>query len=207
MAKKTTRLTNAEIKAQNAAFEKLSPARKRVAIARDALAQLGARLRASQGVYVKTEVLADANREGKFNTQLQKLFKKVEECTVSAKGALFVCQLDRTNRLKLSEVKIYTHASDQLQGGDVTNYLERLFTPRQLELIESAFECRDMRDDDSEEDDEIWVAVEFGELFVDEFNDDELRLRAILENIVANRGTFKPEIQPVKRWVTAGFRG
>lgn len=225
MATKTAlRKLNAQIKADNEAFERLSPAKKRVAIARDVLAQIGSRLRVEQGTYVETEILGEAKREGKLNTELQKLFKKVDKCTVCAKGALFMCQIDRSNKLKLSEVKFSDYNS--LEGVSVTNYLERMFDARQLTLIESAFEIRDMSNDEEEfnalktywseifeTSDDIQTAIEFGQLFRNDADDEDSEvdadslLRAIMENIVVNKGTFRPEIHPVRKWITAGFRG
>lgn len=208
--------TQEQIKADNAAFDKLSPARKRVAIAKDALSQLGIRLVAERGTYVQSEAFTTVDTPP--NTQLQKLFGKMQECTVCAKGALFVCAIDRANKLKIENLEL----PRMLRGGsvatqDLENYLGRFFSVHQLDLIESAFEKIEMVENEFQTDDEadeVDEAVEFGELFYNELTsakDDENRLRAILENIIVNKGTFvpsqHPELVTTTKWVTEGFRG
>jgi len=222
--KKSLLRTNAQIKADNAAFEKLSPARKRVAIARDVLAQIGNRLVVTQGTYFESDDLTKARKRRGVTkqTEIRELLNTVESCNVCAKGALFICNIDKVNKLKIADLTGDSTQYGQIYGGDITDYLERLFDERQLKLIESAFEVTDMSEDsadvdeyDFETSEDIEAAIEFGRLFQTEpensYDDVETDavslLRAIMENIIVNKGTFRPEIHPVRKWVTAGFKG
>lgn len=216
---------NKQVRANNEAFEKLSPAKKRVAIARDVLAQIGSRLRVTQGTYLSSQQLIKARKSRGVtkSTQIQELFGKIETCNVCAKGALFICGIDKANKLKIADLETDATHHGQFYGTDVTNYLERFFDARQLELIESTFEITDMsketlsrqseRDWEDEPSDDIADAIEFGNLFREDAYDEDSEvdtdalLRAIMENIIVNKGTFRPEILPVRRWVTTGFRG
>jgi hypothetical protein len=223
MTQKSGLRTATQIKADNEAFEKLSPAKKRVAIAHDVIAQLGRRLVVTQGTYLESDELRKARRRRGISneTEIRDLLNKVESCSVCAKGALFICNIDKINKLKIADLSSDSTRYGQVFGSDITTYLERLFDPRQLELIESAFEVTDMSEDSSKDDyvedeiaNDIQQAIEFGKLFqtdsdsYDEevYTDANSLLRAIMENIIVNKGTFKPEIQPVRGWITAGFR-
>lgn len=212
MARNKGLRTRKQIKADNEAFEKLSPARKRVAIIRDALAQLGSRLVPEHKTYVSAPEIAHLLRENP-NAQLQQAFNKMEECSVCAKGALFVCLVDRANALKITDLQYDTRSNGTFDGKEVDTYLPNLFSENQLELIETAFEGRAYGSTLSTTNSfsALGAAREFYELFKYSTDEEDTKpetiLRAIFENMVANKGTFKPEIQPVKRWVTEGFRG
>lgn len=127
------------------------------------------------------------------------------------KGALFVCMVDRANAITANDVHISNHSETVTIGGSfVDRYLKDLFADNQLELIEIAFEGQafetNLNTNNTEQAKQD--AKMFFRLFGwDRTEDTETRLRAILENIVVNKGTFKPEIQPIQKRVTEGFRG
>jgi hypothetical protein len=206
--------TAEQIKADNKKFKKLSQPRKRVAIARDALTQLGLRLRPVTGKWVLFNKILDT--EGlRDTTQVQSILNHTEQCKVCAKGALFVCMVDKSNDVTLADAPIttnWTHSASQIHGRATDPYLTRLFSAEQLNLIEIAFEGESfdymtgLNAKNSFE--ERRAAENFFLVFgYNKAENAELRLRAILENIIANKGTFKPEVRPVQKWVTPGFRG
>jgi hypothetical protein len=212
MATKSQTNRQEQVRRANAAFEKLSPSDKRVAIARDVLAQLDAgRITAEAGVYVRSFDLVNLIEESAKDAQLQNLLPEVEECNVCALGSMFICGVNIANKLP---VKGLTTFEEEVSGSDAKKYLRRFFTNGQLGLIESAFETGDMLDNYSRVSQHdanlLRAAILFGQLFdlEDDYQTgDELRLRAIMENIIVNKGTFRPDIQPRKRWVTEGFTG
>lgn len=207
------RRTAEQIKADNAKFKKLSQPRKRVAIARDALAQLGTRLTASAGRWVQFRKLLP---ELAPETQVQDILNKTPECDVCAKGALFVCLVDRVNDLTLASAPITPRLFgdvSHIKGQATDSYLRRLFSDNQLNLIEIAFESESYAMHSGITPNNTFQEKMDARTFFYTFGQDkdakssEVRLRAILENIIANNGTFKPEILPVQKWVTPGFRG
>lgn len=92
-----------------------------------------------------------------------------------------------------------------VEGSAAIKYLRRFFDRNQLKLIEAAFEgwgdvdfygspkAREFYDAVVEDEDKDVVANE--------------RLRLIMENIIANKGTFVPDILPQRVYVTPGFKG
>lgn len=87
-------------------------------------------------------------------------------------------------------------------GSDTYKYLEDFFSTEQLEEIESAFERSNM------------CNINDGILasnFVFNITEASERMRLIMENIIANKGTFKPSRLPsykgINKWVTPGFTG
>jgi hypothetical protein len=185
-------------------FDKLTAAQKRVRIARDVLAQLAAgKFIATQGLYVEGVPIEGA----KSTASLQTLFKKQKSCEVCALGSMFVASVERKNALNagdlngadLSENGKKVEYFGEFTRSDCTDYLGKFFDHDQLNQIEDCFEggsCDGPGD------------VDFYVFFDDEVEADE-RMRLIMENIVANGGTFKPEIKPTQRTVyeTPGFKG
>ena len=193
MAKKLTKLQQ-EIQRKNKVFAKLSPADKRVAIATDVILQLRAgKFNAQQGVY------ASLGRE-LTNTELKKDASEVftnKSCTVCGIGGLFVSAVCNADNLPVSQVELFNIREASVSGEAAYDYLVQFFDEDQLKLIETAFEQRD----DFGADD--YEALLFGE----DVEDDEDRLRLIMENIIVNNGTFVPSQTPVQQWVTPNFQG
>lgn len=150
----------------NKRFQKLSPEKQRVAIARDALSQLKAsHLRAIAGDYMQPEYTA-----GVETTVLG------VSCGVCALGGLF-CGLAGNTKDR----------SVTYNGRAIRNSLNPYFSERQLTEIESAYEMRNMF---------YWSADEgAGDLAKHHFPTGTKpadRLQAILGNIIRNKGTFVP---------------
>jgi hypothetical protein len=174
-------------------LSKMTKAEARVAIAKDALAQLRAnKYLAEEGAYVSftNSLPINEDDEKSMDQQLCKLLPKAGSCTVCARGALFLSTIRKFNH--------FTVADLLENGGDATCAIhdtlrpveDRYFTNHQLALIEHAFEGQEIGNITfslcSEE-------MENCELFFKHYDcDDDLRLENILKNIIRNKGTFVP---------------
>lgn len=150
----------------NKRFQKLSPEKQRVAIARDALSQLKAsHLRAIAGDYMQPDYT------GGVGTTVLGV-----SCGVCALGGLFCGLADNT------EDRNVTYG-----GRVIRNSLNPYFSERQLTEIESAYEMRTMY---------FWEADRnAGDRARHHFptgTKPAARLQAILGNIIRNKGTFVP---------------
>lgn len=182
------------LQASEAAFKKAKPAEKRVMIARDVLAQLRAKkLIARSGIYVspspvnsfgECEPLADGVPQD-FREFMVAPVSPGAQCTACALGGIFACAVKFKNDVRTREAaEVY---SDDVE---IKRYLDQVFSEAQLELIECAFERSNSHAERQydPDDEEIVTAVRFGKCF----STDEQRMTAIMKNIIANKGTFKP---------------
>jgi hypothetical protein len=167
-------------------FSKLTKAEKRVAIAKDVLAQIELEtIYPTQGTYIGN---IDTNYTGdECKVQVNSLMKKKDfSCDCCAKGALFMSHVNKTNHLTLQD--LYT-------GGGNNHVYERLgsiFSIQQLDLIECAFEG-DLINDTSNNlrgTPEVERAIDFVANNGYESTNDVLI--GICENIIKNKGTFIP---------------
>lgn len=199
------RLTKAEKEAQvkreiarrNRIFQAATKAEKRVLIAKDVIAQIRAkRLRAKSRAWIIPENL-DTPAALPFDAfydkdaSVQKLFlsKEMAPCNCCALGGLFMSCTLYNNKTTVQELD---QAADDLgrmiEADGPSNGLTKFFSRDQLQLIEYAFEGGDGYFND-------WGlsggAVENAYANYNHI-DDEKRLIAIMENIIENKGTFKP---------------
>lgn len=150
----------------NKRFQKLSPEKQRVAIARDALSQLKAkRLKA-----VVSEYMAPVYVEGVATTALS------VPCGVCALGGLFCGLADNTE----DQRPVYS-------GSQIRDKLRPYFSETQLTQIESAYEKKPMFWFMSDRP----AAMEAQNHFKAGIQPTQ-RLQAILGNIIRNKGTFIP---------------
>jgi len=215
-AKKRIAQHNRRIAAANKAFEKLKPAERRVAIARDVLAQLATkRLVATPGVWL-SGVDADGlftEKDVKKNPELRDLLKKTKRCEGCLIGGVFMCAVERADKLKLDQLEgvkeyredkkydkeTYLHDSNAVvTENDAFDYLRKFFSQDQLGMMEAAFEQN-----------EGACHHEAGYNFASYVDDPSTRMRLIMENVIVNKGTFNPDQQPteVTTWTTPGFMG
>jgi hypothetical protein len=174
---------------RNIEFLAMDRQQQRVAIARDAL-----RLINAGAVTPKAKLYF--RFFGPSGGDLVDLLGQEHECQACALGALFVGHVWNTNDCK-SEVQI---PADILRAR-----LLGVFTDKQLGLIETAFEGEFMNPftdgraqwgedvdaiDDPDYQSQVRASIRFGA----DRGDDEDCLVAILENIIANGGDFKPEV-------------
>lgn len=172
---------------------KPTKAERRVAIAKDVLAQLRLeRYVATEGVYVDYKVAELASTAP--DKPLEKLLPQVKSCEVCALGACFLSAVRKYNDVKAGDIDVpetwRSHTGEEytdhnFDDGVMRDKLARHFTKTQTNLIESAFECMPMGSLTRES---AQSAISFGYLYEDSHS----RLVAIMKNIVKNGGTFKP---------------
>lgn len=199
MPRQTIKQIQAQIKATNKAFAKLTPAEKRVAIARDVIEQtvLG-KFQAKQGTYAITN---NPLSHTDLNNDASLMYTRAERCTVCGIGGLFISAVCKADKLPVSELaKDIYETGDYLevQGGSAHAYLQQFFDGDTLNNIEGAFEQRNDFGGD-------WGCAEFAM----DVEDDNDRLRLIMENIIVNNGEFDFNTLPKEKtvWYTEGFTG
>jgi hypothetical protein len=193
-------LTLTGIDRKNALFALLSPAQKRVKIAWDVIHQLNAEaIIALSGKYVsKSDTLLDIDHACFYDTktsdeaakaiQTSLLNPELKDCYTCALGGMFLSSVRVGNRYS---GKIAVGSDDE----PVYDQLEKYFDIKQLAIIEYAFEndtvAGRMRNI-SRYHDPI-LAHEAGlESFRTRYTESSDRLRAIMNNIIHNKGTFVP---------------
>lgn len=149
----------------------------RIAVAKDVLKSLRILL-VTPGVYVKTvEVRPITNF---ISTNSQKSASNLQKhCKVCALGACFLSLVKIDNKFDFaSNVEAVDEYSFKryVEPGALFRRLEKVFSAPQLYLIEAAFEDWDP---------DLVV-------FAPDITAPTDRLRAIMKNIIANDGTFKP---------------
>jgi hypothetical protein len=181
MAKNKRYFTVAE---RNAWFASLTPAKKRIQIAKDVLAQLDAKvIEAQAGTYFLIE-----NLDKKFNNkeiELQKILVGTNSaCQCCAKGALFAAKVRNYNDCK---VDVYGDCVAVAEGTMRRNLAE-IFDQYQYDLIETAFEVDPSMNfhDDKRKNRKL---IRAGYMYRD-VDEAETRMRMIMQNIIKNRGTF-----------------
>ena len=195
-------------------FSKLSPAQKRVAIARDVLKQIRiGRYISSTGAYVSSLLMKDGKE--KYNVKDKEVkgnFGKIKKCEVCAMGACLMSITKFENKLKFGDIG---SSMEQLKNDKTKELFASIFSPEQLLLIERAFEGNlggttvgvnifGLREGD------FFNQIEKCHDFYTKFNinpkdtatskkiselrklSEEKRLIAIMRNLIRNKGTFIP---------------
>lgn len=161
----------------------LTKAQKRVLIAKDVLKWIRAgAIKTRSGVYVhetRPYKRLSLTPEESLQSKVQDL---VNNCEFCALGALFIGAVDKFNKI---EVPCGVRRASELSGDAVFSSLEKWFSRKQLDQIESAFEG--------------WGHDTFFMSVLHPCTQD--RLKAICLNIVRNKGTFVlvQESQKAKR--------
>ncbi len=173
-------LLKRRIQERNRRFQKMSDAEKRVAVAKDVLEQLAAgKYLASAGTYFSTKSLDKAEemygddraRKPTMDRDVRTMLQ-TEKCEVCARGACFASVVRFQNGVKLGDIV----------NGDVDTSTPDYFTDNQLEIIESAFEIWNRGDRPGNYNwSDLWRWKQLSSAD---------RMSAIMENIVANEGTF-----------------
>jgi len=163
-------------------WNSMSAAKRRVAVAKDVLAQLAARkIEVVEGRYLELpdEVLPDLES----SAQLHECLPKMDRCLVCARGAAFLSSVRLFNKTRFDDVA--AHPDLAASQGSL-----RLFGTRQAGMIEAAFELAYSASAETAAlgRDTFLACREFGE----QFDEPVDRLRAIMRNIIENGGTFRP---------------
>jgi|GEM_PF-2108353 hypothetical protein len=186
------RWLNLKTQYNNWRFEMASPGGKRVIIAKDVLKQLDAgRYGASVGAYVRIPIYNNGFYADKAD-DIQSNFNKVKTCSVCAIGSCLMSITHFKNKLKFRDVIFQSSLH-----GEAKELMSKYFTPRQLSMIEIAFEKRYSSGFSNyargafgyiPSQDEIDASLLFGS----KIYSDTKRLRAIMQNIITNKGEFIP---------------
>src|ERR1700722_17951755 len=107
--RKQVRRSNESVRRQNKWFASLKPAEKRVAIARDVLAQLRlGKLKATVGIWLgnsentdDSALLLGNDAQKKQNMELQSVLNNIKSCDGCALGGLFMCAVKKADKLKV----------------------------------------------------------------------------------------------------------
>lgn len=169
--------TKTSVKKSNAKFKRMTAAQKRVAIAEDALKWIASGIfKPMSGVYLKQTDGKAMDRLFVANPQAQLRTVDLGKCEVCAVGAMFVAKSNLFNAVKVKDV------------GDYHEKLRQHFSETQLALIEAAFELTEGVGPYDAPEAAANRAVAFGARYAN----DTRRLKAILQNIIDNGGTFVP---------------
>lgn len=177
---------------------------RRLAVVKDAIKQLkGKAFYAKTGsvITIHNEALRIYNNPGNAEVKpiLTKLLKSKPErvCSVCARGALLLSTIHKENTFtfsKLDDSDCGSFHADSI----VDKRLLHLFSAKQIALIEEAFEVGYEEDYIGEE--KVFNTIlsikeaHPAHIFHDKYqSSDNQRLLAILENIVKNKGLFKPQ--------------
>ncbi len=195
--KKTT------LSAKNKKFWALTKPQQRVAVAKDVIKMLNTKfLHAKKGTYFQFDSSVKIVPE-KLDDLFSTIKRKQDSCTVCGIGGCFAGMVDLGNKITtksvIGEVDRVEYF-DEIGDEDMRKYLRKVFTPRQLTMIECAFEMyaghHDGKDYAKSWGTKAWdknvkdshAADDFGRNYANS-ND---RLIAIMENIIKNKGEFKP---------------
>lgn len=185
---------HARVLRENAAFKKMSKAQQRVVGAQDVLRWLAnGRLKAQRGKWLLLSRRNIATSEG-FWTQglrdgdMRDALLKETTCQGCALGSLLACMVARVDKLPIKDAFYASslgHSKVMVSRDPVFSYLQKFFSIDQLRLMEVAFERGggDVYCDNSAQ---RLAARIFGK----RYHSSAARLRAIMRNVVRNKGTF-----------------
>ena len=183
-----------KLEEKNKAFNKLSKIEKRIEIAKDVISQVKAeKFIAKCGIYFSTESFNEFGQEESAQQIL--LGDKAPKCTVCALGGITLSTIRKNNAVKIGVLQVKGGAANQRKL--VADKTHNIFTKTQLDMMEIAFERQVMDRENPYFTNQDYPfnntmigqkAIDFGSKYAD-IND---RLVAIMENLIANNGIFKP---------------
>ena len=155
---------------------------KAVAVAKDVLKHLKA-LRIAQGYYINGDALPVM--EGDLKDNLDTVQKK---CRVCLLGACVLSKARLYDNVPLEELLFDSDAGKSLSADedDTRSILQDVFDPEQMDLMEAAFEKTTCLAEDCTDYALLVQAVDFGNRYEDRYD----RVKAVMENIIANNGKF-----------------
>lgn len=181
-----------EIARRNRIFRKATAAKKRVLIAKDVLEQLEAgKIQAATGSFLRINRFSAhvSNYDAVNKESLQAVYLRgdIERCDACADGALMLSCTLFNNKYSTGagfyNLDLWINSEKPMK-----NKLNVIFSRSQLRLIENAFEMGVGAFKKFKKTPKAAKAIQFGGRFSTSKN----RLKAIMKNIVKNRGTFVP---------------
>lgn len=209
----------ARIQKDNKQYKRVGVKRQRVLIAQDVLKWMKTKfITPTQCEYVKGKVSADSELDDeKFDRdQFHDTLLAMPECQACGVGALLIARCMRFDQVTNYTMGVFSKEDDiSLDGGEIENGLDGIFSDKQLSMIETAFEVfipaifhdgswggvsrRRLAPAAWREEP---LASEFKYLSDEEenacfkfgirFKSAETRMVGIMKNIIKNEGTFKP---------------
>lgn len=190
--------TEKKIKEFNKFFNSLTPEQKRIEIAKDVIVNLK-----SQIIIPQTGTYLGYNNRPKnieLNESLQKHLPLIQ-CEVCAVGSLLISNVKYNNNFNIGD---YSNISK------IADTLLEFFDKKQLILIECAYEgfgWNEMGDEAIELDNGLFAdegedismydittsEIDAANEFYHNYDDTNIRLISIMQNIIDNNGEFKPE--------------
>lgn len=179
------------LSAKNKAFWEKKPSQQRVEVAKDVLKQLELKfLKAERQTYLKvSELTKDIEKPSdKLDKVFDQVFKSRGKCNVCGIGACFVSMVKLGNSIATKQVGIkgYIENGDSIGHYDMRRLLDDVFSEDQQSLIECAFE----------QDSGFGFAPipdrKAAKSFGQKYKHDSTRLKAIMKNIIKNKGEFIP---------------
>ncbi len=169
----------------------MTKAQVRVEVAKDVIRSLRL-LTVRSGIYFKPAGSVKlVNSIVSSSTDSKRVAQKLKKgCEVCALGACFLSSVRLTNKWEFGGFEEHWTEPEQVRAVErevLEEKLHKIFTPFQIDLIETAFEgyyCTNLANDRSV----IGRAISFGSKHYSSTN----RLRAIMKNIIRNNGMFKP---------------
>lgn len=180
-------ISEKQIQKWNDQFKAATKAEKRILIAKDVISNLRKnRIVSTSGTYLSS---LNISRAINGDESLQKHLDGVSFCRCCAMGACLISAVKYKNTLTVEEV-------DSIAGSRHNNWslLKGIFTPKQLLLIEDAFEGNSLAGDRVGED-FFHGSISYKKSkkcneFYKKYPEDNKRLKEIMKNIIANEGTF-----------------
>lgn len=172
-------------------FKKLTPAQKRVRIAKDVLAQLenGKIVPAAGNYFDFYEILNNLEIEEDSKEQLCDVLNKADNCEVCALGAIFVSAVKRMDKITVDCYSKHNGWGDgeRFRKEEILMriYLRSFFDTSQLRMIENAFEQRHIHNNEKYE--ELFQISVF---MYPKNMGPKSRMQAIMRNIIDNKGEF-----------------
>lgn len=161
-------------------WDKLNDAQKRVFLANTCVKLMEHGLKVSKGDYIKSPSLEKSIPRIGQRTDFKNMLENASDVSVCGAGILLYADI-----LLRGDYDIYS--SSKINNIGLSDVAKRLFyfSENQLKDIESSFEGKWAFSND---DKSTMPAIIFGT----RITDDKRRMAAILQNIIANQGTFKP---------------
>ena len=160
-------------------FMKLTPNKQRIAIAKDVIAM------------IDSKKIIPSYNIGYMSFSANFSNKKVELCEIIETNQCRVCALGgmlAAHVMKVDNFRIDGDCLNSIHRFEITDQLEDYFSIEQLDLIESAFEVSHMGSSLPVDSNQINKAIKFGMTKLDTC----ARIKAIMQNIIDNDGTFVP---------------
>ena len=189
-----------KIEKENIKFYGMSPAQKRVSIAKDVILQIKTKrfISMAGNGYIENEELDALITDESNECELKSILNKTKNpCIVCGIGSLFVSEISKRNNFKVNTDII--DSVNKINSEKIKKRFKGIFSEHQLDLIETAFEKRVVNEDNNllGVGEGFYLGFCFTKLaekyinFGKSFKEDNDRLIAIMNNIIVNNGTFK----------------